>query len=160
MTSSTTKSVIVERFDRESLAGYINPQSWLLEHDIELLRPSGDLVRVPYAETKVVYFVRDLNVRAAGTARRLFTTRPKTEGLWVRMLFRDGAVMDGVLSNNLLDLGPYGFTLLPPDPSANNQRIFVPRAALAELKILGVIGSRRRRRKPGPPPEDQIRLFD
>ena len=160
MTSSTTKSVIIERFEREPLKGFINPQTWLLDHGIELLSASGSVVNVPYAEIKTVYFVRDLDAHVRGTARRLFTTRPKTEGLWVRMLFRDGDAMDGLLANNLLHLDPYGFTLLPPDPSANNQRVFVPREALADLKILGVIGSPLKRRKRVPPSTNQIRLFD
>ena len=33
---------------------------------------------------------------------RVFLNRPKQEGLWVRMVFLDGEVMDGILPNNLL----------------------------------------------------------
>jgi hypothetical protein len=49
----------------------------------------------------------------------------------------------------------------PPDPNANIQKIFVPRAALDDMKVLGVIGSpvhqRRDRRKD--PSKDQMDLF-
>jgi len=54
----------------------------------------------------------------------------------VRIKFRDGEVMDGILANNLLLTEPQGFTVVPPDPYSNNQRLFLPRAALAELQVL------------------------
>ena len=77
------------------------------------------------------------------------------------MTFRDDEVMEGILANNLLQLDPYGFTVVPPDPYSNNQRIFLPRTALKELQVLGVVGSplKRRKRKPEAPKE-QIGLFD
>jgi hypothetical protein len=82
------------------------------------------------------------------------------DGLWVRVKFRDGEVMDGILANNLLLIESQGFTVVPPDPYSNNQRLFLPRAALAELQVLGVVGSPLRRRKPKPVPKEQIGLFD
>ena len=82
------------------------------------------------------------------------------DGLWVRMRFRDEEVMDGILPNNLLQLEPYGFTVTPPEPYSNNQRVFVPRAALAELQVLGVVGSPCGPRKAKPVAKEQIGLFD
>ncbi len=35
----------------------------------------------------------------------------------------------------------YGFTVIPPDPYGNQQRVFVPRAALQSVEVLGVVGS-------------------
>ena len=48
----------------------------------------------------------------------------------------------------------------PPDPYSNNQRLFLPRAALTELQVLGVVGSPLRRPKPKPVVKEQIGLFD
>ncbi|MCP5117909.1 MAG: hypothetical protein GY953_44400 [bacterium] len=160
MSGSTNKTVIVQRFDREPLRGHVNPQTWLQADGLELLRTDGNVAQVPYADVKVVVFVRDLDGAVPVRERRIFTTRPKTEGLWIRMLFRDGDYLDGLLPNNLLSLVPQGFTLMPPEPTANNQRIFVPKAALTDLKVLGVIGGPLRRRKRTPPSEDQIKLFE
>ena len=82
----------------------------------------------------------------------------------MRLNLRDGEVLEGIIPNNLLQLNERGITLTPPDPNANTQRIFVPRAALAELKVLGVIGSpvrpvKRTRRVPTPA-RDQMDLFN
>ncbi len=95
---------------------------------------------VPYSEMKLVCFVRDFQQGEPRKELRLFTTRPKMEGLWLRMHFRDGDAMDGILPNNLLQLDSFGFSVMPPDPGFQNQRIFVPKAALS--KIAGVGGGR------------------
>jgi hypothetical protein len=50
--------------------------------------------------------------------------------------------------------------VVPPDPYSNNQRLFLPRAALTELQVLGVVGSPLRRPKAKPVPKEQIGLFD
>jgi hypothetical protein len=157
---STHKKVLVSRFDREALAGFVNPQAYLLAEGLELMTQSGSLNIIPYQEVKLVCFVRDFGQGEPRKELRLFTTRPKLEGLWLRMYFRDGDAMDGILSNNLLQLDPVGFSVVPPDPGFQNQRIFVPRAALARIEVLGVVGSPLRSpRKPKPTAKEQMEMF-
>ena len=158
MASSTVKKVVVRRFDRENLLGFVNPFSYLQPSAIEILSPEGSLVLLPYDEVRSVCFVKDFEAEAE--PRRIFMTRPKLEGLWVRMLFRDGEILDGILPNNLLAWEISGFTVTPPEPDANNQRVFVPRSALKSIQVLGVVGSplRPKRKKAGPAP-DQPTLF-
>ena len=139
MASSTAKKVVVRRFDRENLTGFVNAFSYLQPHAIELLKPDGALVLLPYEEVKSVCFVQDFE--AETEPRKIFMTRPKLEGLWVRMLFRDGEVFDGILPNNLLAWEIAGYTVTPPEPDLNNQRVFVPRPALKSIQVLGVVGS-------------------
>ncbi len=146
----------MRRFDRENLTGFVNPFSYLQPDAIELLKPDGALALVPYPEVKSVSFVKDFEV--AAEHGRVFLNRPKMEGLWVRMVFRDGEVMDGVLPNNLLAWEIAGFTVTPPESDSNNQRVFIPRQALRSIQILGVVGSplRSRRKKAD---TDQPTLF-
>lgn len=158
MAGSTTKKAVVRRFDKEALSGYINQVSYLQPTGIELLSAEGNIVSIPYGEIRTVAFVRDFQVHEE--ERQVFFTRPKMEGLWVRLVFRDGAVMEGMMTNNLLQLEPYGFTVIPPDSYGNRQRVFVPRAALESLEVLGVVGSPLKRGKGKPAVKDQIRLFD
>ena len=126
---------------------------------LELLKPEGTLALLPYEEVKSVSFVSDFDADAEPP--RTFMTRPKLEGLWVRMFFRDGEVMDGILPNNLLTWDVAGFTVTPPEPDANNQRVFVPRSALRSMQVLGVVGSPLRvgRKKAKVAAEDQPSLF-
>lgn len=159
MGGSTTKKAIIRRFDRESLAGYINPNSFLQLTGVELLSAQGNVATVPYDEIKTISFVREFE-SGAESERRVFNTRPKMEGLWVSFQFRDGEILEGVMPNNLLPLEPHGFTVIPPDPYGNQQRLFIPRTALRAAEVLGVVGSPLKRRKPKVPPKEQISLFD
>jgi hypothetical protein len=159
LAGSTTKKAIIRRFDRESLSGYINPASYLQLTGVELLSAQGNVATVPYDEIKTISFVREFE-SGAETERRVFNTRPKIEGLWVSFQFRDGEVLEGVMPNNLLTVEPHGFTVIPPDPYGNQQRVFIPRGAVRAAEVLGVVGSPLKRRKPKVPPKEQISLFD
>ncbi len=152
------KKVIIERFDRERMRGFVNPQTFLLPAGLELLSPDGSLAQVPYEQIKAVSFVRDPDGQGVLAERRTFLARPKTAGLWIEMKFRDGDVLEGVLPNNLQALDPYGYTLSPPEAAGNAQRVFVPRQAVLEVPVLGVIGGKRKRPEGGPATQ-QIRLF-
>jgi Family of unknown function (DUF6982) len=158
LAASTTKKVLLRRFDRETLHGYVNPGSFLQPGGVELLSAEGNVSLVPYLEIKAIAFVREFDA-PAGPERRAFQTRPRTAGLWVSLRFRDGETLEGVMPNNLLQLEQSGFTIIPPD-SSSNQRIFAPRAALVEVEVLGVIGSPLHRRKPKPAAKEQTQLFE
>ena len=160
MTASTSKKVVVRRFDREPVQGFVSPQSYLRPEGVELLTLEGTILLLPYEEVKTVYFVRDFGVPETSGESRVFNTRPKINGVWVRLRFRDGDLMDGLLANNLLLLDPYGFTFVPPNTASAQQRVFAPRAALSEVQVLGVVGSPLRPPKPKPKPKEQIELFE
>ena len=157
MASSTAKKVIVRRFERDRVTGYVNPFSYLQQETVEVLKTDGTLALIPYREVKSVAFVKDFDGETE--AGRIFLNRPKLEGLWVRMLFTDGEVTDGILPNNLLSWDTVGYTVTPPEPDGNCQKVFVPRIALRSMQILGVVGSPLRSKKTRPPADVQPSLF-
>jgi hypothetical protein len=157
LAGSTAKKVVVRRFDRESVSGFVNPYGYLQPQAIEVLKPDGVIALLPYHEVRTVAFVKDFE--DGEEPRRIFLTRPKLEGLWVRMIFRDGEAMDGILPNNLLVWETAGFTVTPPEPDGNHQKVFVPREALRSMQVLGVVGSPLRGKRPKTPAADQPSLF-
>lgn len=159
MASSTTKKALIRRFQRETLAGYLNPVTFLQPEGVELLSAEGQVAILPYQEVRTVSFVRDFDTPEQQD-RQTFQTRPKMAGLWVRFRFRDGEAMEGILPNNLMQLETHGFVVVPPDPYGNRQRVFVPRAALIGVEVLGVVGSPLKKRKAKADAEEQIGLFD
>ena len=159
MATSTTKKVLIRRYDRETLAGYVNPLSFLQPEGVELLSDQANITIVPFPEIRSLAFVREFEA-GAPPERQVFQTRPKTPGLWVSLRFRDGEVMEGILPNNLLLLENAGFTVIPPDPFANLQRLWVPRSGLVSVEVLGVIGSSLRKRGKPKESKDQIGLFE
>lgn len=155
---STHKKVVVRKMTRDSISGYLSPADFVNDGKLELLNTSGNLLRIDLSEIKCVYFVRDFNESESST-RKTFTSRPRTEGLWVRLKYKDGDIMEGLMANDLTQINQEGFLLNPPDTRGNTQRLFVPRAALAALTVLAVIGGMQGRRRPLSAEEKQVGLF-
>jgi hypothetical protein len=144
--SSTRKKVVVRKLDGESVKGYVDSASFRGPEGAEVLDREGRLVRVPLEAIKGIYFVRDFEGDADRSERKVFLSRPRLSGIWIRMTFKDNEVMDGIMANNLLESDAAGFLVTPPDFSSNNIKVFVPRAALGSVEVLGLIsnGSARR----------------
>jgi len=81
--ASSHKKVIVRKMGRDSIGGYVSPANFVAEGKLELLNPSGKVVLIDLGEVKSVDFVRDFSDTAA-VGRKTFTSRPRTDGLWVR----------------------------------------------------------------------------
>jgi hypothetical protein len=158
LASSTTKKALIRRYDRETLAGYVNPLSFIQPEGVELLSDQANVTVVPFSEIRSLAFVREFETSPT-TERVVFQTRPKTPGLWVSLRLRDGELLEGILPNNLLLLESTGFTVIPPDPFGNLQRLWVPRASLLSVEVLGVVGSPLRKRK-SKESKEQIGLFE
>lgn len=156
---STHKKVIVRKQDRDSVNGYVSPANFVVDGKLELLNTTGNVVAIELRDIKVVFFVREFS-DADLMLRKTFTTRPRTEGLWVRCKFKDNDVIEGILPNDLTQNPPEGFLMNPPDLRSNTQRIFVPRSALTAVTVLAVIGAARRRRKGIAADTRQVTLFE
>lgn len=156
--ATTHKKVIVRKMDRDSVQGYV-AATFICDGRLELMNTAGNVVAIELREVKGVYFVREFGDSESLT-RKTFTSRPRVEGLWVRLRFRDNEIIEGMMPNDLLQEGSEGFFIIPPDTRSNTQRIFVPRAALAEMTVIGVIGDKKSGRR-GPRPEDarQVPMF-
>lgn len=161
--SSTHKKVVVETFEGQRVCGYVNPRAFDRDDGLELLDAAGQLQHMAWKTVKVAWFVRDWEEEPARPDRTVFLRRPRLEGLWIRLRFRDNEVLEGMLVNDLLHLSPYGYLVSPPDLNGSHQKAFVPRAALAGMEVLAVIPNRgehhRRRRRLEPELGRQPRLF-
>ncbi|GAC1701219.1 MAG: hypothetical protein NVS9B4_04120 [Candidatus Acidiferrum sp.] len=149
--------MVVALTDKKSLRGYLNPVGLGQADPIDLLTPDGEHAPVPLAKVRSIYFVRDFADEFA-PERKAFLSRPKLDGLWVKLRYTDGETLEGVIPNDLLSFLDYGLQITPPDLNSTTDRIFVPRAALAELTVLGVVGMARR--KPAAVSVAQPRLFN
>jgi Family of unknown function (DUF6982) len=137
--SSTRKKVVVRQLNGALVKGYVDSVSFLGPGGAEVLDREGHLVNIRLEDIKGIYFVRDFEGDPNRQERKVFNTRPRVSGIWVRLTFKDNEVMEGLLANNLLEVEPQGFMITPPDFYANNLRIFVPRNALEIVEVLGVI---------------------
>lgn len=145
--SNTRKKVIVRRFSGDTIPGYLSAAEIVRNGVVDLLDLTGRILSLPLNDIKTISYVRDFNL--ADTAnperltRRTFLARPRAEGLWVRITFRSGDLLEGLAAadRSLLDslAQDDGLYLTPPDTRANTQRVYVPRAAVTEVAMLAVI---------------------
>ena len=131
--------------DTSAVPGYVNPSKLGKTEEFDLLTQDGEHREVALDEVRCVYFVREFTSNYT-LERKAFLSRPKLDGLWVRLKFRDSETLEGVVPNDLLALLDSGVHITPPDMQGDTHRMFIPRAAIAEMKVLGVVGVARRPR--------------
>ncbi len=154
------KKVIVRRFLPGLLRGYVSPASFVRREssrpELELLDLTGRVQLIPLDDVKMVSFVREFNmpdeVAPERLPRKTFLARPRTEGLWLRLVLRDEDMLEGLasldltLADGLID--DAGFQLVPPDVRGNAQRLYIPRSAISSLQIVAVVTTPSRKRAP------------
>jgi len=145
--------------DKKPLRGYLNPARLGQLDPIDLLTPDGEHVQIPITRIRSIYFVREFSDEFE-PERKAFLSRPKLDGLWVKLRFTDGETLEGVIPNDLLLLLDNGLQITPPDLNSLSDRIFVPRSALSEVTVLGVVGIARRKPAAAAAAASQPRLFN
>lgn len=147
---SSRKKVIVRKFSREWLAGYLPPAHFTHQAAIELLDLAGKVTTLPLEEIKWLCYVRDFNSGDVDSPERLlrktYAGRPRSEGVWIRLRLTDDDVLEGMATNDLTLLDADGIFLVPPDIRSNTQRMFIPRSSIAEFVVVAAIGSPARRK--------------
>ena len=167
--ASVRKSVIVRKFSRDWYAGYAVANFGHDAAELEILDLTGKVLRIAWNQVKWVCYVREFPAEGSAGAftndsaqperllRRKFSTRPRISGLWLSLTLADGEELEGMAANDRSLIDGVGLLLTPPDTRSNTQRVFIPRTAIRELTVLGVISpSAPTRQKAGP----QAQLFE
>ena len=153
------KKVIVRRFSPGLLRGYVPANGFVRRESgsafLEVLDLSGRVQSVPLGDVKSMHFVREFNLADEVSPERLprkqFLARPRTEGLWMRLSFRDGDELEGLaaLDLSLVDglADDLGLQVVPPDVRGNSQRVYVPRSALSAMQVVAVVTTPTRRKQ-------------
>jgi hypothetical protein len=154
---SQRKPVIVRRFARDWFAGYAPAAFPAHAPELEILDPSGKVLRFAWESVKWVCYIRELPASGASDPNperllhRRFTVRPRAAGLWLRMTLTDGDELEGLVANDRSLIDGAGLLLTPPDQRSNTQRIYLPRPAIQSLEVVSLIGAGKRgRREPQP----------
>jgi hypothetical protein len=140
VSSSTAKRLILYRFDRPPADAVVHSDSYLTALGVELMTRDGNLQIIDYNDVKALCFASEGAPADLFTTQTSFERRPKIPGLWTNFHFRDGDVLQGILPHNLLEWPFQGYLLTPPRASVYRQRVFVPRQAIRETGLLGMVG--------------------
>ena len=165
------KKVILRTFSNEPAWGYLPQGGFLHDGEINLMAVDGRITPFPIKTLKRIAYVRDFNlddkVDPERIGRMSFPARPRGDGLWLKLTFRDDEVLEGLaafdlaFTDSLLD--DRGLFLTPPDLRSNTQRLFVPRLALKSIEVLGFVTAPSKRlaarSKARATPDTQTKLF-
>jgi hypothetical protein len=135
------RKVIVRKVDGIIIKGYVTPGSEPVrpeDDEITVTSLTEEIIKVRKHELKALFFVRKFSGDKDYAEIKFFESQPKIDGLWVRVLFFDDEVIEGIVTNSMKFLTEDGFYLKPPDPNSNNRLMYVVKSALKEFSVLGV----------------------
>ena len=89
-------------------------------------------------DTKAVFYVKDFDGDRQHKHLRFYKGAPIIHGVWIRLEFTDGEIMEGLVYNTLRFLVDPGFFILPTDPYSNNRLVYVVKSWLKECRVLGL----------------------
>lgn len=99
---------------------------------------TGDVTEVPTKDAKAVFFVKTFDGDLRHRALHFHEHAPIVPGLWVRVYFHDGEMIEGIISNTREFVLETGFFLRPTDPNGNNRLVYVLKGGLKDFHVLGM----------------------
>ncbi len=99
---------------------------------------TGVVEDIPATDAKAVFFVKSFEGNHRHNELKFYTRAAIVYGIWVRIEFKDGEVMEGIIHNSIHYLIDSGFFLLPTDPGCNNKLVYVVKKWLKDCRVLGV----------------------
>jgi hypothetical protein len=154
MTTETATShleKVVIQFGTKSVRGYLETPIWSTIEDVvgktfpssieslDIRLLDSDRVEVIHiGEVKAVFFVNSFNGDPIRKTINFHTGTPIVHGIWMRVEFLDGEVLEGIVYNSIRYLIDPGFFLLPTDPGSNNKLIYVQKKWLVDHRVLGL----------------------
>lgn len=148
---STSSEKVVVQFGNRTIKGYLDAPAWdtveeLLGHAphtspesfrVRLL-DSNLIEEIPAQEVKAVFYVNSFDGDSDHQILNFHSRAPIIHGIWMRLQFVDGEVMEGIVYNSIRYLIDPGFFLLPTDPDSNNKVVYVRKSRLVDLRVLGM----------------------
>lgn len=161
--ASSQKKVVVRSFRDPVAWGYLPQNSFVTDGTVSLIDPAGRVSNFQMNDIKWIAYVRDFYLNdpldPERLGRRAFPARPRAEGLWLRLEFRDGEQLEALVP---VDAGLVtgiaadgGLFVNVPDARANAQRLFVPASALKRVEALGLVIPKKKSTGPKPPSEQE-----
>jgi len=116
-----------------SHAPHSSPESFRVRH-----LDSNIVEEILAKDIKAVFYVNSFEGDSDHQNLNFHTRAPIVHGIWVRLQFLDGEVMEGIVYNSIRYLVDPGFFLLPTDPDNNNRLVYVLKSWLADHRVLGM----------------------
>ena len=142
---------VVVRYENRAVRGFaevdeLGSIDQLLRNDAQYpldsirlrLLDSETVEEVPTKDAKAVFFVKTFDGDVRHNALHFHEHAPIVPGLWVRVYFLDGEMIEGIISNTRDFVLEDGFFLRPTDPNGNNKLVYVLKGGLKDFHVLGM----------------------
>jgi hypothetical protein len=147
----TTKSErVVIQFGARVIKGYLESPAWNTIEELlsgaplstpEVLHvrvfESDSVEEVSIKDVKAIFYVHNFDGDANHKEMSFYGKSPIVHGIWMRVQFLDGEVIEGIVHNSIRYLVDPGFFLVPTHPGSNNKLIYVSKSQLADHRVLG-----------------------
>lgn len=150
-TSTPKLEKVVAQYGNRIVKGYLDSPAWKTLEELLSnapanqpqtfrIRPLGSdtVEEIPAEDLKAVFYVNSFEGNSSHKPLNFSTSAPIVHGIWVRLQFRDGEVMEGIVYNSLRFLIDPGFFLIPTDPGSNNKLAYIVKSSLVDHRILGL----------------------
>lgn len=151
ITNSPRSEKVVIQFGAKRIKGYLESPIWnTIEELLSNAPPSSpEIFRIRLLESdtveeiatrdvKAVFYVNTFDGDPEHKDLNFHSRAPIVHGIWMRLQFLDGEVMEGIVYNSLRYLVDPGFFLLPTDPDSNNKLVYVLKSWLVDHRVLGM----------------------
>jgi hypothetical protein len=148
--SSRPEKVVIHCGSR-SIKGYLDCPDWSTVEELLSNAPpsSPEAFRVRHLESdiveeilaqdiKAVFYVNSFEGDSDHQNLNFHSRAPIVHGIWMRVQFLNGEVMEGIAHNSIRYLVDPGFFLLPTDPESNNRLVYVRKSWLLDHRVLGM----------------------
>ena len=150
-TASTGTYRVVIRYEDRAVRGFADESELgsfeqLLRNDPQYpldsirlrLLDSEKVEDVPTKDAKAVFFVKTFDGDLRHRALHFHENSPIVPGLWVRVYFHDGEMIEGIISNTRDFVLEDGFFMRPTDPNGNNRLVYILKGRLKDFHVLGM----------------------
>ena len=148
--SPRSEKVVIQLADRR-IKGYLDSPNWNTIEELLSHAPPGspETFRIRHLETdlfeeiptrdiKAVFYVNCFDGDPEHRPLNFHTRAPIVHGIWMRLQFRDGEIMEGIVHNSTRYLVDPGFFMVPTDPGSNNKLVYVMKNLLVDHRVLGL----------------------
>ena len=147
----TTKSEkVVIQFGARTVKGHLESPAWNTIEELLSGAPlstpetlhvrlfeSNTVEEISIKDVKAIFYVHNFDGDANHKEMSFYGKSPIVHGIWMRVQFLDGEVIEGIVHNSIRYLVDPGFFLVPTHPGSNNKLIYVSKSQLAEHRVLG-----------------------
>ena len=147
----TTKSEkVVIQFGTRTVKGYLESPAWNTIEELlsgaplstpEILHvrlfESNSVEEISIKDVKAIFYVHNFDGDANHKEMSFYGKSPIVHGIWMRVQFLDGEVIEGIVHNSIRYLLDPGFFLVPTHPGSNNRLIYISKSQLADHRVLG-----------------------